>query len=57
MRLPSAREVAEKLLCDRCLALIEGDGIYTVKIEEYCPACQKKMGVAFSETFKMMVQE
>lgn len=41
--------IAEALLCDKCLALIQGDGIYTVKIEEYCPACQIKMGRPFSE--------
>lgn len=45
------RRIAERLLCDKCLALIRGEGIYTVKIEEYCPACQVKMGVPFSEAF------
>jgi hypothetical protein len=45
------RAIAEALLCDKCLALIRGDGIYTVKIEEYCPACQMKMGRPFTELF------
>jgi hypothetical protein len=55
MRFPSAREVAEKLLCDRCLALIEGDGLYDIKIEDFCPKCRIKMGDPFTEMFRSMV--
>jgi hypothetical protein len=54
MRFPSAREMAEKLLCDKCLTLVEGEGLYTVKIEEYCPKCRIKMGAPFSELFRQM---
>jgi hypothetical protein len=54
MRFPSAREMAEKLLCDRCLALIKGDSLYEIKIEEFCRPCRIKMGDPFSEVFRQM---
>ena len=46
--------MAEKLLCDKCLALVAGEGLYTVKIEEFCPRCRVRMGAEYDELFAQM---
>lgn len=41
--------IAEKLLCDQCLALIRREP--ETKIGEFCPRCIDKMGHPFTSLF------
>jgi len=48
--------VAEKLLCDKCLAMYQAADPYFVRIEEFCPRCIPKFALNSEEYHRAFME-